>query len=64
MCGTMKLEPNGARSNPNPRMKPKLDGIIEIESRVTWPGGGTSLYFRDPEGHLLELLTPGVWQIY
>ncbi len=37
---------------------------VAIESTVTWPRGGTSLYFRDPDGHLVELLTPGVWSIY
>jgi catechol 2,3-dioxygenase-like lactoylglutathione lyase family enzyme len=37
---------------------------IAIESIVTWPRGGTSIYFRDLDGHLLELLTPGVWEIY
>lgn len=37
---------------------------IPIESTVSWPRGGTSIYFRDPDGHLLELLTPGVWPIY
>jgi catechol 2,3-dioxygenase-like lactoylglutathione lyase family enzyme len=37
---------------------------IPIESRTTWDRGGISLYFRDPDGHLLELLTPGVWAIY
>jgi catechol 2,3-dioxygenase-like lactoylglutathione lyase family enzyme len=40
------------------------DHGIAIESRVRWQRGGTSLYFRDPDGHLLELLTPGVWPIY
>ena len=37
---------------------------IPIESRVTWPLGGHSLYFRDPDHHLLELATPGLWPIY
>ena len=37
---------------------------IPIESSLTWPNGGTSIYFRDPDGHLLELLTPGVWPNY
>jgi catechol 2,3-dioxygenase-like lactoylglutathione lyase family enzyme len=37
---------------------------IAIEGRTTWQRGGTSLYFRDPDGHLLELATPGLWQTY
>lgn len=37
---------------------------VAIESRVQWPRGGKSIYFRDPDNHLLELLTPGVWTIY
>lgn len=37
---------------------------IPVESSVTWPTGGRSVYFRDPDGHLLELLTPGIWSIY
>ena len=37
---------------------------VPIEGRATWRRGGTSLYFRDPDGHLLELLTPGLWAIY
>jgi catechol 2,3-dioxygenase-like lactoylglutathione lyase family enzyme len=34
---------------------------IAIESRMRWPPGGTSLYFRDPDGHAVELATPSVW---
>lgn len=34
---------------------------IAIEGRTHWPRGGESIYFRDPDGHLLELATPGVW---
>ena len=37
---------------------------VEIIGRVAWPRGGESIYFRDPDDHLLELLTPGVWTIY
>ena len=37
---------------------------IAIEGRTTWKRGGESVYFRDPDGHLLELATPGLWAIY
>jgi catechol 2,3-dioxygenase-like lactoylglutathione lyase family enzyme len=37
---------------------------IEVESRVTWEEGGTSVYFRDPDGRSVELATPGVWPTY
>jgi catechol 2,3-dioxygenase-like lactoylglutathione lyase family enzyme len=37
---------------------------VAIESTVQWNRGGTSLYFRDPDNHLLELVTPGLWTIY
>ncbi len=34
---------------------------IGVESRVAWPSGSTSLYFRDPDAHSLELATPRLW---
>ncbi|WP_186417827.1 VOC family protein [Bosea sp. CS1GBMeth4] len=34
---------------------------IPVEGRMSWNRGGVSLYFRDPDGHLLELATPGLW---
>jgi catechol 2,3-dioxygenase-like lactoylglutathione lyase family enzyme len=36
---------------------------VPVESLVAWPAGSTSLYFRDPDDHLLELITPGFWPI-
>ncbi len=39
-----------------------LEGVaVEIESEVRWPRGGISLYFRDPDGHSVEIATPGLW---
>lgn len=35
---------------------------VPVESRVRWPGGAVSLYFRDPDRHAVELATPGVWE--
>lgn len=37
---------------------------ITIESRVRWPRGGESLYFRDPDDRSVELATPGIWPSY
>ena len=37
---------------------------VTLESKVQWERGGESIYFRDPDGHLLELVTPGCWAIY
>ncbi len=37
---------------------------IDIEEKKAWDLGGHSLYFRDPDRHLLEVASPGVWSIY
>ena len=41
-----------------------VEQSIAIESEKTWKNGGQSLYFRDPDGNLLEVVSPGVWSIY
>jgi hypothetical protein len=28
---------------------------------VTWPNGALSIYFRDPAGNSIELVTPNIW---
>ena len=35
-----------------------------VEEKRQWEAGGRSVYFRDPDRHLLELATPGTWSIY
>ena len=37
---------------------------VPIESTVDWPEGAISLYFRDPDQNLDELIPPGFWSIY
>ncbi|HRV93015.1 MAG TPA: VOC family protein [Anaerolineae bacterium] len=34
---------------------------IAIETEITWPSGGRSIYFRDPAGNSVELATAQVW---
>jgi len=34
---------------------------VSIEAEVDWPEGGSSLYFRDPAGNLVELAPPTLW---
>ena len=34
----------------------RLEGRgVEIEAELDWPGGGRSIYFRDPNGYVIEL---------
>ena len=34
---------------------------VAIRSEVTWPRGGYSLYVDDPDGHVVELASRGLW---
>ena len=36
---------------------------IVIEKEVKWNSNTKSLYFRDPSGNLVELITPGGWPV-
>jgi catechol 2,3-dioxygenase-like lactoylglutathione lyase family enzyme len=41
-----------------------LERGVPVVEKKQWDRGGTSLYFHDPDGHLLELATPGIWSVY
>jgi catechol 2,3-dioxygenase-like lactoylglutathione lyase family enzyme len=42
-----------------------LEGnAVAVEESRVWDIGGQSIYFRDPDRHLIEIATPGVWSIY
>lgn len=51
----------------NGEFEPWLDRLaehgVEVEASVDWPGGGRSIYFRDPGGNSIELTTPSIWGI-
>jgi catechol-2,3-dioxygenase len=36
---------------------------IKIEKEVTWEKATNSIYFRDPAGNLVEIITPGSWPV-
>jgi len=36
---------------------------VAIEADFAWPGGGRSIYFRDPAGNSLEFAEPRIWNL-
>ncbi len=40
------------------------DRGVPVESHIVWEAGGRSIYIRDPDGHSVELATPGTWGTY
>lgn len=46
-----------------PQWRGRLDAAqVAIEKEIAWPGGGRSIYFRDPAGNSLELATRALWE--
>jgi catechol 2,3-dioxygenase-like lactoylglutathione lyase family enzyme len=44
------------------KWRSKLENLgIAIEADFEWPGGGRSIYFRDPAGNCLEFAEPRIW---
>ena len=67
-----RIPPHGTRGNGHmafsideseiePWRAKLIEANIAIESEVTWPQGGYSIYFRDPAGNSIELASPKLW---
>ncbi len=41
-----------------------IDHGVPVISQVQWPLGEKSIYFHDPDQHVIELATSGVWETY
>jgi catechol-2,3-dioxygenase len=37
---------------------------VEVLGTMDWELGGRSVYVRDWEGHVIEVMTRGVWEVY
>jgi catechol-2,3-dioxygenase len=37
---------------------------VEVLGKMEWEKGGRSVYVRDWEGHVIEVMTRGVWDVY
>ena len=68
----LPVPPHGARGPGHLCLAASRDGIdrwrdrliaegVGIEAEFDWPGGGRSLYFRDPAGNSLEFAEPRIW---
>jgi catechol 2,3-dioxygenase-like lactoylglutathione lyase family enzyme len=40
-----------------------LQNGVSIKKEISWDKGGKSIYFRDPVGNLVEIITKGQWPV-
>ena len=68
----LPVPPHGARGHGHVCFRATADEItawrthlealgVTIEADFEWPGGGRSIYFRDPGGNCLEFAEPRIW---
>jgi catechol 2,3-dioxygenase-like lactoylglutathione lyase family enzyme len=73
-AGALPVPPHGARGEGHvcfraaaaeiDRWRAALESKgIAIEADFEWPGGGRSIYFRDPAGNCLEFAEPRIWKL-
>lgn len=44
-----------------PKWKVRISGATALIHEQTWKNDVRSFYFRDPDGHLVEICEPGMW---
>jgi catechol 2,3-dioxygenase-like lactoylglutathione lyase family enzyme len=70
--GALPVPPHGARGPGHVCFRISLSDLngwrrrlaacgIAIEADFEWPGGGRSLYIRDPAGNSVEFAEPRIW---
>jgi catechol 2,3-dioxygenase-like lactoylglutathione lyase family enzyme len=70
----LPVPPHGARGEGHVCFRATADEIepwaraleaagVDIEADFLWPGGGRSIYFRDPAGNCLEIAEARIWGI-
>ena len=70
--GALPVPPHGAEGQGHVCFRASSDEIVKwrlrlenlgiaIEADFEWPGGGRSIYFRDPAGNSLEFAEPSIW---
>jgi catechol 2,3-dioxygenase-like lactoylglutathione lyase family enzyme len=73
-AGALPVPPHGADGQGHVCFRASLDEIkawrgrltdkgVAIEADFEWPGGGRSIYFRDPAGNCLEFAEPRIWKL-
>lgn len=70
--GALPVPPHGAEGQGHVCFRASSDEIVNwrtrlgklgvsIEADFEWPGGGRSIYFRDPAGNCIEFAEPRIW---
>ncbi len=70
--GALPVPPHGAEGEGHVCFRASAEDItswrtrlaalgVAIEADFEWPGGGRSIYFRDPAGNCLEFAEPRIW---
>ena len=71
-AGALPVPPHGADGEGHVCFRASADELdawrkalvakgVAVEADFEWPGGGRSIYFRDPAGNCLEFAEPRIW---